>query len=691
MEPHEGGVKKIGGGTSRRVTSALSGAPTTQKARKRKPGQAPDRRMRHVLSEFEAKGAASLTDEMSRLKCELERAGIEVLFSGTEKAIRSTDASEPPKILSIILFSDVPSLIAKPKTHEQAKACIKACRDIGVPLVIRGAASSAFGSVLPPDGGLVIDVGEMAGVLSIDPADLKADVRAGTRWADLSLELKKQGLALKTSPSSLFSTVAGWFVTGGFGLNSLSHGHISQHVKRIRVVLPDGGEKYLLPGDQQFDLMIGSEGQLGMITEMTLSVRAAPKATRTFLLQVSGDDDALKLISSLIKAKAPMSHMMFFDEHRVREICHLVKTTRLSLHEAPTVLVEMEGDDPEELVLNLPGDISKSEAPEYLGNMLWGDRHFPMRGRILGPGMLGAEVVLPLAGLPGFLAKVRQLGHLFGVEIASEAHILSEKEALVLSFFLTDQRRPLMYTIHAVLSMLITRTGTDFKGRPYAIGIWNQPFSSFVISKEKMALLKKINREQDPDDLFNPGKFLSKRAKLSGALGIFLKERMTLFALGSILAFGSLAGRISKRFFSGRGEKGPTDLELSSLACARCGACVTVCPAYLVTGRETVTGRGKLLMARKLMSRVAVDENEAKELFLCMKCHACEEVCQTRLPLLSAYEELEEIVESQYGRPKEMIENFVAEVEASPEYERLLYEGVISPDAGMQDGDTDAV
>lgn len=84
-------------------------------------------------------------------------------------------------------------------------------------------------------------------------------------------------------------------------------------------------------------------------------------------------------------------------------------------------------------------------------------------------------------------------------------------------------------------------------------------------------------------------------------------------------------------------------------------------------------------------------EAEAREIFLCMKCRACEEVCQTRLPLLSAYEELEEILEAEFGRPKELIEGFVAEVEASPEYERLMYDGVISPDAGIKEGESDAV
>jgi L-lactate utilization protein LutB len=172
---------------------------------------------------------------------------------------------------------------------------------------------------------------------------------------------------------------------------------------------------------------------------------------------------------------------------------------------------------------------------------------------------------------------------------------------------------------------------------------------------------------------------------------ILLKNSFTLNAIGSMLAFASLALRAPSRLHVGGSRKALSDLDLSTLACTRCGACVTVCPAYLITGREIVTGRGKLLMARKLKGREPVDSDEAKELFLCMKCHACEEVCQTRLPLLSAYEELEGMVDDWFGRPKEMIENFVAEVEASPEYERLLYEGVISPDAGMKDGDTDAV
>ena len=689
MDLKEGGVRKLDGGASPHAVSALTGV--SKLPQRTKADKAPEKRVVQILREFDGKKAGRLAEGLAVLRSELETEGIETLLTDAEKDIRSTDASEPPQILRIILFNDVAGLIARPKTHEQVRVCVELCRKLGIPVVIRGAASSAFGAVLPPDGGFVIDMGAVAGIKSIDSEKEQVTVLAGTRWVDVSLEIKKKGLTLRTCPSSCFSTVGGWFATGGYGLNSLSFGHISKHVSKIRVVLPDGSDSELLPRNELFDLMIGSEGQLGVITEVTLSVRKAPKFSRAILVQTADDQSAFKLISSLLAAKAPVTHMMFFDDHRMKEIERLTELPRLPLQGAPAVLIVAEGGDPEKLQVALPADAGATELPEFMGNLLWGDRHFPMRGRIMGPGMLGSEVVVPLSNVPQFLEKVRQLGHLFGIEIASEAHILSDKEALLLSFFLTDQRRPLMYTIHAVLSMLITRTGTDFKGRPYAIGIWNQPFSSFVISRERMETLKRVNRELDPDDLFNPGKFLSKRAKLSGPLSIFLKERMTLFALGSLLGVASLAGRISRRLFSEKDLKGPSDLELSTYACARCGACVTVCPAYLVAGRESVTGRGKLLTARKLIAGTAVDEDEVKELFLCMKCHACEEVCQTRLPLLSAYEELEEMAEARYGRPKELIGGFVAEVESSAEYKRMLYEGTISPDAGLKEGDTDAV
>ncbi|MEM4262584.1 MAG: FAD-binding protein [Thermoplasmata archaeon] len=658
---------------------------------KRKEAKVQAERVRAHLSNIDRRQMEGLEKDIASICRELEKSGIEFLVADSERTIRETDSSEPPKVISYLLFSDVPALIAKPKNHDEVKKCVQICRKHDRPLVVRGAASSAFGGALPPDGGIVIDTSELSGIISIDRDRLEVTVLGGTRWSDLVLELKKSGLAPRTTPSSIFSTAAGWFSTGGCGINSYRFGDISKSVVKLRVVLPDGTDRYLSPKDKLFDLMRGSEGQLGAITEMVISVRTVPKFSSSILLQVSSDALAFRLISSLTEKDIPISHIMFFDEGRTRELNELTPIPGKPLHESPAILLHTETDDISELRFDIPSEIGAIEIPPFMANLLWNDRYFPMRGRARGPGMLGAEVVLPISVVPSYLEKARSIGSMFGVRLASEAHIISKSEALVMSFYLTDQRRSLMYTMHAVLSLLLTRVATDIGGRPYAVGIWNQPFVRFVIPRDRMAELKKVNRQLDPKDLFNPGKFLSKRAKLTGAFGVFLKERLSLFALSSLLAAASLVGRITRGIFAGGKSKEISDLELSALACARCGACVNVCPAFLVTGREAVTARGKLLLYRRIKEGVAVSQDEASALFLCIKCHACEEVCQTRLPLISAYEELEDFIEERFGRPKKLIERFVAEVEASQEYERLLYEGTISPDAGVMEAETDAV
>ena len=93
--------------------------------------------------------------------------------------------------------------------------------------------------------------------------------------------------------------------------------------------------------------------------------------------------------------------------------------------------------------------------------------------------------------------------------------------------------------------------------------------------------------------------------------------------------------------------------------CAMCGACVGVCPAYLMTKDERVTARGKLLTARKMGSYGAVTAEHAHVTFLCMRCKACEQVCQSKLHLIPVYEEMEKRLAEQHGRDDEMIKRFV--------------------------------
>jgi Fe-S oxidoreductase len=110
------------------------------------------------------------------------------------------------------------------------------------------------------------------------------------------------------------------------------------------------------------------------------------------------------------------------------------------------------------------------------------------------------------------------------------------------------------------------------------------------------------------------------------------------------------------------------DYELSLHACARCGSCIAECPAYLVTGNEAVTAKGKIALARKLLKNQPVSQDEAWNAFLCMHCKACEDICQTNLELMSLWDILEETLEKKYGRPEAQIKEFLIKVDENDEY-----------------------
>jgi len=110
------------------------------------------------------------------------------------------------------------------------------------------------------------------------------------------------------------------------------------------------------------------------------------------------------------------------------------------------------------------------------------------------------------------------------------------------------------------------------------------------------------------------------------------------------------------------------DFELSVHACAKCGNCLAVCPAYLVTQNEAISAKGKLALAKKFIYHKKVTPEEAANAFMCMHCRACEEICQTNLELMNLWDALEKRIESRFGRPETQIVDFMKKVDESKEY-----------------------
>jgi len=144
------------------------------------------------------------------------------------------------------------------------------------------------------------------------------------------------------------------------------------------------------------------------------------------------------------------------------------------------------------------------------------------------------------------------------------------------------------------------------------------------------------------------------------------------FSMGLLVAFSPIIGKMATLFMGKDKKVDSLDFELTTHACAKCGNCIAVCPAYLITKNEEVTAKGKIALAKKLIEGREVTREEAENVFMCMHCKSCESICQTNLELMNLWDALEKRMEGKVGRPEEKIADFLKQVDGSKEYWEMV-------------------
>ena len=249
---------------------------------------------------------------------------------------------------------------------------------------------------------------------------------------------------------------------------------------------------------------------------------------------------------------------------------------------------------------------------------------------------------------------------------------------MLLCYYITDQTKQLKYTMDSFRGLLISKALYDEGATPYSFGVCNHLFVDYGDVEEKKALTE-AKHQMDPSNIMNRGKF----PRLGGRLGGLPAVLFSPGVLGSVLkmvnSLAPVAAPAIKAIASGElMERQGKDLLLDTAdECAMCGACVGVCPAYMLTKDERVTARGKLLTARKMDSYGAVTKEHAHATFLCMRCKACEQVCQSKLHLIPVYEEMERRLAEEHGKDDEMVKRFVTLAENSAAYDALVDRGLV--------------
>jgi len=641
-----------------------------------------DQRVRPVALETtlgEAKPLALLSSDASlpgtRLVREVRRVvgpDARIIWRGAELDLYSRDQADIPRLLSGLLERAKPDLVVQPQTAEDVANLVALANDLGVPVVPRGAASFPLGGCLPTRGGIVLDLCALRRIVGLDPQEKLADVEPGVRWFQLHEFLKGEGLALKTYPSSFFSTIGGWVATGGFGLNGLRFGHFSTMVRRLQVVTPTGGLVWVDRASPDFDLYFGTEGQFGVVTRIVFEIRDPPTSQEQRLLHFDSREAAFAFASQLLDDGRGPVHMSYFDSRRMHTFNRLAP--RVELSEKHSLLIQTEdGVGLDRIAGLLNSTLGATEGPRHHASYLWRERFFPLKPKKLGPGLLGAELMLPLDQAAACFARWQAMCEGSRVDAEIEAHFIDGRRVLGLCTFLTDPREERGFLFHSAIAVAMVQVGLKFGGRPYGTGLWQSMFLEDRFGEEKVERLRLEKRQRDPKGILNPGKFFGVRSRRLDVLGVLLHPTVAKAGVSVLRPLLPLLSRLAYREPAEHGEA----LEASAIECSACGACVPICPAYLATNSELVTGRGKLQVGLKLLRREPVAPEDAQAMFLCIHCGACERVCQSELPLLKAYEALESMVDAAFGLPEERLKRFTEKVQVSEEYRQLLGRGMV--------------
>ena len=214
------------------------------------------------------------------------------------------------------------SVVARPSTVEEVAAILAIAHDARVPVTAAAGRSGVSGGSVPLHGGIVVDLGGVAGIADVDDASMVLDVRAGTYGSTLENALRAEhGVTLGHWPQSIaLSTVGGWLACRSAGQLSNRYGKIEDMVLGLDVVLADGtvvhtgGAPRAAVGPDLNQVFVGSEGTLGVITGARLRVHPAPSATRTAAYGVSSFGAGLEACRRIVQRGASPAVLRLYDD-----------------------------------------------------------------------------------------------------------------------------------------------------------------------------------------------------------------------------------------------------------------------------------------------------------------------------------------------------------------------------------------
>jgi glycolate oxidase len=424
----------------------------------------------------------------------------------------------------------LPEAVARPQDEKETSALLKLCRREKVPVAVRGAGTGLAAGCVPSRGGIVLSTELMNRVLDTDPGNLAITVQAGLPLRRLYEEVQKMSLYFPPHPGDEGATVGGAVATNAGGARAVKYGTVRRFVLGLQVVLASGevlelGGKYIKSstGYHLADLMIGSEGTLGVITRITLALLPPVGSVQTLLAPFETVEAAIGAVPRVLFTGILPCAVEFIEHSVILLSERLLNKSWPSHRGSASLMLILDGRDEQDTLSQAEAVGAALEAAGAMEVLLNDQRErqaemLEIRSMLyeaLKPGTSeGFDICVPRSEIAPHVGFVHRLAQEMGVPIPTYGHAAdgnvhshSLRRTLEQGVFGDEIPgwREQGALIRKALYEDVVRRGGVISGE-HGIGLMKKDFLSMNLGAVHVSVMRSIKRALDPDGLLNPGK-----------------------------------------------------------------------------------------------------------------------------------------------------------------------------------------
>ncbi|MBX9761193.1 MAG: FAD-binding protein [Beijerinckiaceae bacterium] len=338
---------------------------------------------------------------------------------------------------ALTAYRNLPLAVALPRSTEEVVAVLRYCNQHGVKVVARGAGTSLSGGAIPQQDAIVIGLSKLNRILDVNFSDRTMRVQSGVTNLSITEAVSAEGFFYAPDPSSqLACTIGGNIAMNSGGAHCLKYGVTTNNVLGVRVVLMDGtlvelgGEAMDAPGLDLLGLMVGSEGQLGIVTEAVVRILPLAEAARPVLFGFPTSESASACVAAIIGAGIIPVAMEFMDKPAI-EICEAFAKAGYPLDVAAMLIIEVEGSAVEmDAELKRIIDIARAHGVQVVREsrsaletaLIWKGRKsaFGATGRVAD--YICMDGTVPTGQLTHVLERTAEIVASYGLKVANVFH-----------------------------------------------------------------------------------------------------------------------------------------------------------------------------------------------------------------------------------------------------------------------------